>query len=84
MKIEVLGPACEQCGQLYAAVQQAIRYVGVAAELCKVEDMTEIMRHHVLVTPALVIDGTVKVAGRVPDQAELTTLLTTAALEASS
>jgi small redox-active disulfide protein 2 len=83
MKIEVLGAGCEKCHKLYAAVEQAMRFVGIEAELRKVENMEEILRYQVLMTPALVIDGQVKVAGRVPDQAELTTMLTTAALAAS-
>ncbi len=81
MEVKVLGPGCAKCKQLYAETDRAIRQLGLAATLTKVEKLTEIASYNVLMTPALVIDGQVKAAGRVPSAAELTTLLTTAAAQ---
>ena len=79
MDVKVLGPGCARCKQLYEATDHAIKELGLAATLTKVEILTEIASYNVLMTPALVIDGQVKAAGRVPSAAELTNLLTTAA-----
>ena len=70
MKIAVLGPGCAKCKQLFENAKKAVADAGVEAELSKVEDMQEITRYNVFMTPALVIDGTVKSSGKVvkPDQ----------------
>ena len=70
MKISVLGPGCTKCKQLYENVIKAVDEAGVEAEVTKIEDIDEISRHNVVMTPALVIDETVKSAGKVlkPDQ----------------
>ena len=71
MKIEVLGTGCAKCGKLYEAAKEAVSLAGVSAEIVKVEDLAEIMKYRVMVTPALVIDGQVKVTGRVPAAGEI-------------
>jgi len=70
MKIAVLGPGCARCKQLYENACKAVSEAGVAAEITKVEDLQEISGYNVFMTPALVIDGTVKSTGKVlaPDQ----------------
>jgi len=70
MKIAVLGPGCGKCKQLYENVGKAVQEEGVAAEVVKIEDLQEITKHNVFMTPALVIDGTVKSTGKVvsPEQ----------------
>ena len=69
MKLQVLGPGCPRCKQLLANVQQAVAGIG-GVEIEKVEDIKEIMEFRILATPALVVDGVVKPAGRVlsPDK----------------
>ncbi len=79
MDIKVLGPGCMKCKKLYEQVDQSIRQLGLNASLAKVDKIEEIMRYGILTTPALVINGEVKVAGRLPSAAELTNWLTTAA-----
>ena len=79
MDIKVLGPGCNKCKKLYGEVEVALKQLGIAATLAKIEKIEEIMNYQVLMTPALVIDGEVKVAGRIPSVAELTNWLTTAA-----
>ena len=79
MKVQVLGTGCNKCNQLYDEVQKAIGNAGVSAELSKVEKIEEIAAFGVLFTPALVIDGSLKAAGKVPSQAEITSWLKEAA-----
>ena len=79
MDVRILGPGCMKCKQLHEETDKAIQQLGIAVTLTKVENIKEIMTHKVFMTPALVIDGEVKVAGRIPSAAELTSWLTTAA-----
>ncbi|OGX59180.1 MAG: redox-active disulfide protein [Omnitrophica WOR_2 bacterium RIFOXYC2_FULL_38_12] len=75
MKIEVLGMGCPKCKQLLNNVQKAVDEKGIVAELVKVEDMDKITEYGVMMTPALVLDGVVKVAGKVPSVEEIKGLL---------
>ena len=70
MKISVLGPGCAKCRQLYENTQKAVAEAGVDAEVTKIEDLQEISRHNVFMTPAIIIDGKIKSSGKVvkPDQ----------------
>lgn len=81
MDIKVLGSGCAKCRQLYELTGKALEQLGVEATLSKVEELEQIMAFRVLMTPALVINGQVKVAGRLPSAAELTSWLTTAATD---
>jgi small redox-active disulfide protein 2 len=64
MKIQVLGTGCAKCKQLTANAEKAVATLGVDATVEKVEDLREIMRLGVMTTPALVIDGKVRSAGK--------------------
>lgn len=75
MKIQVLGPGCQRCRTLTANAEKAIQELGVEATVEKVEDVREIARYRILATPALVIDGQVKSAGRVLSPHEIQALL---------
>ena len=75
MKIEILGGGCDKCATLYKSAQQAAVELGVEADFVKVEDFAEIMKYGVMTTPALVVDGKVKVAGKVPSKEEIKALL---------
>jgi len=66
MKIEILGMGCSNCNKLYQNALEAVKQSGKEAEVTKVEDIRTIMGYGVMSTPALVIDGVVKVAGKVP------------------
>ncbi len=79
MEIKVLGPGCARCLKLYEETRAALAEAGVAASLSKVERLDEIMAYRVLMTPALVVDGEVKCAGRLPSRPELIAWLTAAA-----
>ena len=76
MKIEILGTGCPKCQTLARNADQAARKLGIEYELCKVTTIDDIMKRGVMMTPALAIDGKVEVVGRVPGEAEITTLLT--------
>jgi small redox-active disulfide protein 2 len=71
MNIKILGSGCAKCKKLFSIVEEALKETGKTAELVKVTDISEIMGYGVMVTPSLVIDGTVKVAGRIPSKDEI-------------
>lgn len=74
-KIQVLGTGCPKCKKLTEAVEQAAQAMGIEYTLEKVTDIEKIINFGVMSTPALAVDGVVKVAGRVPALEELKTLL---------
>ena len=79
MKLEILGSGCANCKKLMAVAEAAVRDLGIEdAELIKVEDFPTIMAYGVMSTPALAIDGKLVMSGKVPSQAEVGTLITTA------
>ena len=67
MKIEILGTGCPKCDSLAANAEAAASELGVEYELVKVTNLADIARYGVMVTPALVVDGEVKVSGKVSD-----------------
>ncbi len=71
MKIEILGMGCANCNRLYQNAVEAAKQSGKEVEVTKVEDIKKIMSYGVLSTPALVIDGVVKVSGKVPKPEEI-------------
>jgi small redox-active disulfide protein 2 len=82
MNVKVLGTGCARCKQLYAEAEKAVKQTGLDAALEKVEKIDEIMKFGVMMTPALVVDGEVKCAGRIPPAREIASWLTTAAAKA--
>ena len=74
-KLQILGSGCAKCGKLYELTDQAARELGMPYEINKVTDLKQIMALQVMVTPALVVDGSLKVAGRVPSVEEIKKLL---------
>jgi small redox-active disulfide protein 2 len=75
MKIQILGTGCAKCKNLATATEQAAQTLGLQYELEKVTDLKQIMAFGVMMTPALVVDGKVKVSGKVPSVDELKKLL---------
>ena len=74
-KIQILGAGCARCKTLMENAQKAVEEAGVEAEVEKVDDIKEIMKFNILMTPGLVIDGEVKAAGRVLSTADIKKLL---------
>jgi small redox-active disulfide protein 2 len=75
MKLQVLGTGCAKCNALTMATEKAAQTLGLQYELEKVTDLNRIMSFGVMMTPALVVDGKVKVSGKVPSVADLKKLL---------
>jgi len=75
MKIEILGTGCPKCVALMDNVVAAVAEMGIDAEVVKVTDIVEIANRGVMMTPALVVDGDVKLVGKLATVAELKTLL---------
>lgn len=75
MKIQILGSGCAKCRALTAAAEEAARDLGVEYELEKVTDVARYADFGIMFTPALVVDGTVKVTGKVPSLEETRRLL---------
>ena len=75
MKLQILGTGCAKCNALTQATEQAAQTLGVPYELEKVTDLNRIMSFGVMMTPALVVDGKVKVSGKVPSVDDLKKLL---------
>ncbi len=71
MKIEILGPGCPKCKKVADLAEQAVKELGVEAEIVKVGDIKEIVNRGVMFTPALAIDGEVKSAGKMPTMKEI-------------
>ena len=66
-----MGPGCPKCKKLSELTAEAIKELGVSAEITKVTDINKIIDYGVMLTPALVIDGEVKMAGRIPGKEEI-------------
>lgn len=75
MKIQILGTGCAKCQKLAQHTEDAANALGLEYELEKVTDINEIMGFGVMMTPAMVVDGEVKVFGKVPSVEELQGLL---------
>jgi small redox-active disulfide protein 2 len=84
MKIQILGTGCSMCKKLFEQAEKAVSQAGIQAKMEKVEKMQEIMKFGVPMTPALVVNGEVKSAGKIPETAEIVTWLMNAAAKESS
>jgi len=65
-RIQILGTGCPKCKKLTENIRAAADELGIEYEIEKVTDISEMMRFGVMVTPALAVDGQVKVVGKVP------------------
>ena len=75
MNIQILGSGCAKCRALTAVAEQAAQEMGLTYELEKITNVKEFADFGVMFTPALAIDGTVKVSGKVPSLDETKKLL---------
>ena len=73
--IKILGGGCAKCEKLEELAREAAGEKNLECNFSKVKDINEIMKFGVMVTPALVVDGTVKVSGRVPTKEEIKEML---------
>lgn len=74
-KLQILGTGCAKCKKLAENTEIAAKNAGLEYELIKVTDLNQIMSFGVMMTPALAVDGVVKVVGRVPSADEIQKML---------
>lgn len=70
-KIEILGSGCPKCHKLESMVKEVVAKHGIEAEITHVYDVDKILEYGVMLTPALVVDGKVKISGKLPSEKEL-------------
>lgn len=74
-KIQILGIGCPKCKKLAENAETAARELGIEYEIVKITDINEIMNFGVMMTPALAVDGKVKVSGKVASVEEIKKML---------
>jgi small redox-active disulfide protein 2 len=79
LMIRILGPGCVSCNKLNTMIFDIMQRRGIAADIEQIHDLDEIWRHGVISTPALIINGEIKCAGRMPPPAEVEQWLVEAA-----
>jgi small redox-active disulfide protein 2 len=75
MEIKILGTGCAKCKTLEKLTREVVDRSGIQATISKVEDISEIMKYHIMSTPALVVNGKVEIKGRVPSADEINQVL---------
>jgi len=70
-QIKILGSGCLKCKKTYNNVLEALQQTNTEANVEKVEDIEEMMKYNVLTTPVLMIDGEMKIKGRVAQVSEI-------------
>lgn len=75
MEIKVLGPGCSKCKTTYQVIEKVIRENNLDVKLTKVDDIMEIMNYSIMVTPAVVVDGEVRLKGQVPSESDVKKIL---------
>lgn len=75
MVIKILGSGCANCNNLEQITREAVEELGICVTFEHVTSMQEIMKYQILRTPALVVDGQVKLSGRIPSKSEILDLL---------
>jgi len=70
-KLQILGTGCPKCNTLAAKTEEAAKELGIEYELIKISDINDIMAFGVMMTPALAVDGEIKITGKVPGVEEL-------------
>jgi small redox-active disulfide protein 2 len=74
-KLQILGTGCPKCSDLANKTEQAAKELGMDYELIKVSDINDIMSFGVMMTPALAVDGEVRISGKVPGVEEIMELI---------
>ena len=75
MEIKVIGTGCGKCDRLYKNTQEALRNLGMEANVEKVEDLVEIVKLGVMTSPSLMVDGKLLIRGREAKTREIEKLL---------
>ena len=75
MEIKVLGSGCAKCKTTYEMIEKIVKENQLDATLSKVEDIVELLNYGIMTTPAIVVDGAVKLKGHVPTESEIKKIL---------
>ena len=75
MEIKVLGSGCSRCHKALEVVEKVVKENGVNAQVEYVTDIMKIMEYNIMATPAVVVDGVVKIKGSVPSETEVKKIL---------
>ena len=75
MEIKVLGSGCAKCKTTYEMIEKIVKENQLDATLSKVEDIVELLNYGNMTTPAIVVDGEVKLKGHVPTESEIKKIL---------
>ena len=75
MVIKVLGSGCAKCKTTYEMIEKIVKENQLDATLSKVEDIVELLNYGIMTTPAIVVDGEVKLKGHVPTESEIKKIL---------
>ena len=75
MEIKVLGSGCAKCKTTYELIEKIVKENQLDATLSKVEDIVELLNYGIMTTPAIVVDGEVKLKGHVPTESEIKKIL---------
>ena len=73
--VKVLGPGCPKCNDLYRLTEMVAKQIGLECNIEKVTDIREITSYGIRMTPALVVDGEVKISGKLPSPDDLKEML---------
>jgi small redox-active disulfide protein 2 len=76
MEVKILGTGCPKCKTLEEITRKVAKDYRIDANITKVDDIIEIMKYNIMVTPALVVDGKVVAKGRIPSVDEIKQFLT--------
>ena len=75
MEIKLLGSGCATCKTTYEMIEKIVKENQLDATLSKVEDIVELLNYGIMTTPAIVVDGEVKLKGHVPTESEIKKIL---------
>ena len=75
MEVKVLGPGCAKCKTTFQVIEKVIKENNLDVKLTKVDDIMEMMSYNIMTTPAVVVDGEVKMKGQVPSESGVKRLL---------
>ena len=71
MEVKVLGPGCAKCKTTFQVIEKVIKENNLDVKLTKVDDIMEMMSYNIMTTPAVVVDGEVKMKGQVPSESDV-------------
>mgnify|MGYP002615783514 CR=1 FL=1 len=75
MEIKILGTGCAKCKTTYQVIEKVINENHLDVQLTKVEDIVEILNSGVMATPAVIVDGMVRIKGHIPSENEIKQML---------